>query len=213
MIYYDTQLERFVTIGEQGSRMVRKYIEVKLTAGRDDLTDEEREALPTRKSFVGLEPADIPAHWLQFKNDDSRFGSHPGKKLVFVKPKNDGLTPEDAAYSYGDLVLQDIPPPTPEEIERKKWRQAKATRALLISQVTVTTQAGNVFHGDEESQNRMDRAVSRANGDNSLEVEWKLIADQEGNTEWRTVPVSELAEAAHLAGLEQTRIMKEAEAS
>ena len=209
MIYYDTQTRQFVIPGVHGGRMVKKFLDVELAeyvGGEDNPTAHH-------KQFVGFEAVDIPAHWLEFPDSDNRFGKHPGKRLVYVEADNGELTPDDEGYSYGDLVLEDIPAPTAEELARQAWREVKASRALLISQITVTTAAGNKFHGDEASQTRMARAVSLANGDLTKTLEWKVIVDEDGTTEWQVLPVSELKEAGELAGLEQTRIMKEAEAS
>lgn len=90
------------------------------------------------------------------------------------------------------------PPPSPEEV----YIAWKAQREQAVSLLRVEVD-GLVFDGDEDSQNRMARAVAAA--DSLLETtEWTL-AD---NTVV-TVTVQQLKTACRLAGEEQTRIWNE----
>ena len=80
------------------------------------------------------------------------------------------------------------------------WEAWKVARAKAVSEIIVETTSGLVFDGDEDSQNRMTRAIALGTSDEDT-TEWKL-AD---NT-LAIVPVSELKEALYLAGIRQTAI-------
>lgn len=89
------------------------------------------------------------------------------------------------------------------EAEAKSQREAfKTQRAALVAALVVTTQAGNAFDGDEESQGRMARAVIalQARGPDST-VAW-VLAD---NTVIDAT-ADELTEALQLAGQAQADI-------
>ncbi len=86
-----------------------------------------------------------------------------------------------------------------DKLNEYNFKQAKASRPELVKSITVTTLAGNTFDGDEDSQNRMARAiVAMEDVDNTA---WVLA----NNT---TVMVSkqELKEALRLAGQAMTNI-------
>lgn len=87
-----------------------------------------------------------------------------------------------------------------EEWQAQKDREAfKESRQKAVDAITVTTQAGNTFDGDETSQNRMTRAViGMRQGDT---INW-VLAD---NSRIQ-VGKEELAEALYLAGQEQSRL-------
>jgi hypothetical protein len=85
---------------------------------------------------------------------------------------------------------------TPEEIYNKN----KVNRSELVSEITVTTLSGKTFDGDEDSQNRMARAISAGNAGDT--TGWKL-AD---NTWEENITWEELREALLLAGQAQTAI-------
>lgn len=86
-------------------------------------------------------------------------------------------------------------PKTPEQLEY----EFKAKRNEQVRNITVITKNGNTFDGDEDSQNRLSRAVSSSDvGESTL---WKLA-----NNSIETVSHEELKEALRLAGDEQTRI-------
>lgn len=78
---------------------------------------------------------------------------------------------------------------------------AKAARAAAVDAITVTTQAGNTFDGDEVAQTRMARAVLVLSTGAALSVPW-VLAD---NTVIE-VDSAELTEALALAGAEQARL-------
>lgn len=76
---------------------------------------------------------------------------------------------------------------------------AKHQRATAVAAITVTTTAGNTFDGDEDSQNRMTRAIL---GMNDVEtIVWTLA-----NNSTLAVNKAELAEALRLAGQAQAAL-------
>lgn len=80
----------------------------------------------------------------------------------------------------------------------KLREDAKAVRQKAVSTIKVTTQAGNVFDGDEISQTRMARAIIGLNAQPQTPVPtitW-VLAD---NTP-KSVTATELTEALSLAG-------------
>lgn len=84
--------------------------------------------------------------------------------------------------------------------EREQWKSA---RAKSVEGITVTTQAGNSFDGDEISQGRMARAILglQASGDPDATVTW-VLSD---NTVIDATS-AELSEALMLAGSEQAAL-------
>jgi len=76
---------------------------------------------------------------------------------------------------------------------------AKAARADQIAAITVTTSGGNVFDGDERSQDRMSRALAAM--DDADTLPW-VLADNSVAVVGR----SELREALRLAGAEMAAI-------
>ena len=89
------------------------------------------------------------------------------------------------------------PTPTPEQLREA----AKAARAAAVEAITVTTQAGNTFDGDETSQARMSRAILVLSTGAATSVPW-VLAD---NTVIQAT-AAELTEAMALAGAEQARL-------
>lgn len=78
---------------------------------------------------------------------------------------------------------------------------AKAARQAAVEAITVTTQAGNTFDGDETSQGRMARAILAMQIAGASSTTWILADNAQA-----TVTLAELSEALLLAGLEQTRL-------
>lgn len=92
----------------------------------------------------------------------------------------------------GTEFIKPTPPlPTLDEL--------KAARAELVAAIAVTTVAGNTFDGDEDSQNRMARAI--AGMDDTDETMWVLA-----NNALIMVGKVELREALRLAGIAMTTI-------
>lgn len=83
-------------------------------------------------------------------------------------------------------------------IDRAKW---KSQRAAQVDAIKVTTQAGNTFDGDEESQGRMARAILGLQSVPGGTVTW-VLADNSVHD----VGAIELTEALALAGSEQASI-------
>ena len=77
---------------------------------------------------------------------------------------------------------------------RKAWEQA-------VSEITVTTSAGNTYNGDETSQNRLARAILRLQATGAATIQWTLA---DNSTILATE--AELTEALTLAGEEQERL-------
>jgi hypothetical protein len=78
---------------------------------------------------------------------------------------------------------------------------AKQERAAAVSEIKVTTAAGNTFDGDETSQDRMTRAIVALQATGALTVTW-VLAD---NTVIQA-SVDELVEALALSGAAQAAV-------
>lgn len=76
---------------------------------------------------------------------------------------------------------------------------AKMARVEAVSQITITSSAGNVFDGNEEAQGRMARALAAM--DDGDTTQW-VLADNSVVV----VEKAELKEALRLAGAAQTAI-------
>lgn len=85
-----------------------------------------------------------------------------------------------------------------EEITALRLAQAKQARAQVVSEIVVTTQAGNSFDGNEDAQNRMSRAINGLEDD--LETVLWVLADNS----LAQVNRAELKEALRLSGIAQT---------
>lgn len=81
---------------------------------------------------------------------------------------------------------------------RSEW---KIRRAERVSAIKVTTSAGHIFDGDEESQGRMARAILGLQSLPGGSVTW-VLADNSV----QEVGAAELTEALALAGAEQARL-------
>ena len=79
--------------------------------------------------------------------------------------------------------------------------QLKAEREISVAAITVTTQAGNTFDGDEVSQTRMARAIIALQATGTPATVW-VLAD---NTVIQAT-VAELAEALALSGAAQAAL-------
>ena len=88
-----------------------------------------------------------------------------------------------------------VPPPSAER------EAAKAAREKAVSEIKVTTQAGNTFDGDEVSQGRMSRAIIALSTGLAPSVNW-VLAD---NSVIQAT-AAELTEALVLAGQAQAAI-------
>ena len=107
--------------------------------------------------------------------------------VPYVKPESD---PTIALFKPMEEAVINVPTPLEE---------AKAARVALVAAIVVTTQSGKQFNGDEDSQNRMSRAIASLDTD---ETTMWILAD---NTVV-LVGRGELREALRLAGAEMTKI-------
>jgi len=101
-------------------------------------------------------------------------------------------------YEWVNLPYQEPPPYTP---PAKTRDELKAERELAVAAITVTTQAGNTFDGDETSQTRMARAIIALQATGTPSTIW-VLAD---NTAIQAT-AAELTEALVLAGQAQAAI-------
>ena len=77
----------------------------------------------------------------------------------------------------------------------------KAEREIAVAAITVTTQAGNTFDGDEVSQGRMARAIIALQATGTPSVNWVLTDNTVIDA-----PVAELVEALALSGAAQAAL-------
>lgn len=107
----------------------------------------------------------------------------------------------DAQIGWVKVGATFSPPPAQEKTPQQLRDEAKAARAIAVGAITVTTQAGNVFDGDETSQGRMARAVIVLQATNTPSVVWVL----HDNTIIEA-SVAELTEALALSGAAQAAL-------
>lgn len=99
---------------------------------------------------------------------------------------------------------------TSDEIEAEalsqEHAQKKHDRAAEVSEILIQISNGKIFHGNEESQDRIARAVTALQelSGNTL-ISWKLAEKHDGS-KWSQVSRQELSEALILAGQKQTEI-------
>jgi biopolymer transport protein ExbD len=115
-----------------------------------------------------------------------------------IKQNSEGLW--EYAYLVLSLPQEEIDHAIAVEANRVKGEK-KAARAAAVFAITVTTQAGNVFDGDEMSQNRMARAILALQSTGTPNTNW-VLADNSVIE----ATVAELSEALALAGAKQTEL-------
>lgn len=96
-------------------------------------------------------------------------------------------------------IQQDYTVATTEYITNLRIQEAKALRQAEVDVIVVTTTSGKMFDGDEQSQDRMSRAINALNPEET--TSW-VLSD---NTP-TMVTREELQEALRLAGAAQTTI-------
>lgn len=110
----------------------------------------------------------------------------------------------DGAWTQ-QWTIQDLPLENVAEnksVAAQLEREAvKAQRDITTSGILVTTSTGNVFNGDEVSQNRLSRAILALQLTGTLTTHWVLA-----NNVAVEVGVPELAEALALSGAAQTAL-------
>lgn len=119
-------------------------------------------------------------------------------------PEYDSMTQEivdGGAVKEGSVYKRvwNVVPLSAEKITENQLNAAKQVRAEQVSNIKVTTTAGNEFDGDEVAQGRMARAISSME-DNDV-TNWVLA-----NNTVVSVSCTELKEALRLAGAAQTAI-------
>jgi len=87
-----------------------------------------------------------------------------------------------------------IKAPTQEELDATTETEAKALKVKLLSEITVTTQAGNVFDGDDIARQDMLSAIEASATLGLASSMWKLA-----NNTWKEIGIAEMKEAHALA--------------
>lgn len=108
------------------------------------------------------------------------------------------ILPESRSQFLLD-IQQDYELATTEYITNLRIQEAKALRQAEVDAIVVTTTSGKMFDGDEQSQDRMSRAINALNPEET--TSW-VLSD---NTP-TLVSCEELQEALRLAGAAQTTI-------
>lgn len=116
--------------------------------------------------------------------------------VLFVE--HGAILPESKSSFLLD-IQQDYSAITASYVETQRVQAAKALRQVEVDSIVVTTASGKSFDGDEQSQDRMSRAI---NALNPLETVIWVLSD---NTPIM-VSREELQEALRLAGTAQTAI-------
>ena len=122
-------------------------------------------------------------------------GDKAPDNFVIEKTENDKVS----YYFDDDIEVIDGIKRSEQHDLLKNRAHKKQSRTRKIQRITVTTKAGNVFDGDEISQDRMARAIVVM--DEVETIAW-VLADNKT----RPVRRSELVEALKLAGQEQARV-------
>jgi hypothetical protein len=129
------------------------------------------------------------------------FGPFKGIEVMSDRYHCDDTDLPFTVIGQGDIVDADtITWPAP-VVPPKTREQLKAERDIAVAAITVTTQAGNTFDGDETSQGRMSRAIIALSTGLAPSVSW-VLAD---NSVIQAT-AAELTEALVLAGQEQAAI-------
>lgn len=108
------------------------------------------------------------------------------------------ILPESRSQFLLD-IQQDYESATTEYVTNLRIQEAKALRQAEVDALVVTTASGKAFDGDEQSQDRMSRAINALNPEET--TTW-VLSD---NTP-TLVSREELQEALRLAGAAQTAI-------
>lgn len=122
--------------------------------------------------------------------------NYESEVVVFVVH---GAIPENTKSQFLLDVALIYSETTQSYLDFVRVKEAKEIRAEEVGRITVTTSLGNVFDGDEKSQDRMSRAITTLLP--SETTTWVL-----SNNTPQEVTREELQEALRLAGAEQTRI-------
>ena len=110
-----------------------------------------------------------------------------------------GVILPESKSSFLLAIQQDYSATTVAYVETQRVQAAKTLRQAVVNAIVITTASGKAFDGDEQSQDRMSRAI---NALNALETTLWVLSD---NTP-TMVSREELQEALRLAGAAQTAI-------
>ena len=110
-----------------------------------------------------------------------------------------GVILPESKSSFLLAIQQDYSAATASYVETQRVQAAKTLRQAEVNAIVITTASGKDFDGDEQSQDRMSRAI---NALNALENTLWVLSD---NTP-TMVSREELQEALRLAGAAQTSI-------
>ena len=110
-----------------------------------------------------------------------------------------GVILPESKSSFLLAIQQDHSATTASYVETQRVQAAKTLRQAEVNAIVITTASGKDFDGDEQSQDRMSRAI---NALNALETTLWVLSD---NTP-AMVSRKELQEALRLAGAAQTAI-------
>ena len=110
-----------------------------------------------------------------------------------------GVILPESKSSFLLAIQQDYSATTEAYVETQRVQAAKTLRQAEVNAIVITTASGKDFDGDEQSQDRMSRAI---NAMNTLETTLWVLSD---NTP-TMVSREELQEALRLAGAAQTAI-------
>ena len=110
-----------------------------------------------------------------------------------------GVILPESKSSFLLAIQQDYSAATASYVETQRVQAAKTLRQAEVNAIVITTASGKAFDGDEQSQDRMSRAI---NASNALETTLWVLSD---NTP-TMVSREELQEALRLAGTAQTAI-------
>ena len=116
--------------------------------------------------------------------------------VLFVEQ---GVILPESKSSFLLDIQQDYSATTTAYVETQRVQTAKALRQAEVDAIVITTISGKAFDGDEQSQDRMSRAI---NALNPLETTLWVLSD---NTP-AMISREELQEALRLAGAAQTAI-------
>lgn len=120
---------------------------------------------------------------------DVRYVSYPANQKAPAESSETIVTISEDEYNSAVLALT------------TKVKTDKELRVEAVSRIIVTTSTGNVFDGDELSQDRMLRALQISSITGQTTTYWKLA-----DNNIVEVTLSELEEALTLAGVEMSRI-------
>ena len=166
------------------------------------------------KLTQGNQIAKYPYQFSELQQDNPSTGFPGDLSAVNLSDFNAAVV-EPATYPAFNSVTENVVEAAPEFVG-EKWKQkwavvplseqekrikAKEVREFSVSNIKVTTQAGNTFDGDEVSQGRMARAILALSTNAAPSVNWVLA-----NNSVIQATQAELTEALVLSGQAQAAL-------